>query len=195
VCEDVEARRACISANGMRPLKLAQAGFLPASRDFSRPAASSPVFLRRTAGRGRQDDVGVDRNLSRSFRRYAQKRSAHPSSRPTRGSPAGLSIGERNAPPEARAGGLPACQPRLQSPGGLRSAALTHPAAPRAEARRAYLSANGMRPLKPAQAGFLPASRDFSRQAVRSEAQRSPIQPPHARKPGGLVYRRTECAP
>jgi len=30
-----------------------------------------------------------------------------------RGSPAGLSIGERDAPPEARAGGLPACQPRL----------------------------------------------------------------------------------
>ena len=186
----------------MRPLKPTQAGFLPASRDFSRPAASSPVFLRRTAGRGRQDDVGVDRNLSRSFRRYAQKRSAHPSSRPTRGSPAGLSIGERNAPPEARAGGLPACQPRLQSPGGtLRSAALTHPAAPRAEARRACLPANGMRPLKPAQAGFLPASRDFSRpaepqfQAVRLEAQRSPIQPPHARKPGGLIYRRTGCAP
>jgi hypothetical protein len=95
-----------------------------------------------------------------------------------RESPAGLSIGERNAPPEARAGGLPACQPRLQ-PGGLRSAALTHPAAPRAEARQACLSANGMRSLKPAQAGFLPASRDFSRQAV-SGAQRSPIQPPHA---------------
>jgi hypothetical protein len=35
-----------------------------------------------------------------------------------RESPAGLSIGERDAPPEARAGGLPACQPRLQSPGG-----------------------------------------------------------------------------
>jgi hypothetical protein len=187
----------------MRPLKPAQAGFLPASRDFSRPAASSPVFLRRTAGRGRQDDVGVDRNLSRSFRRYAQKRSAHPSSRPTRGSLAGLSIGERDAPPEARAGGLPACQPRLQSPGGLRSAALTHPAAPRAEARRACLSANGMRPLKPAQAGFLPASRDFSRpaasepqfQAVRSEAQRSPIQPPHARKPGGLIYGERNAPP
>ena len=178
----------------MHPLKPAQAGFLPASRDFSRPAASSPVFLRRTAGRGRQDDVGVDRNLSRSFRRYAQKRSAHPSSRPTRGSLAGLSIGERDAPPEARAGGLPACQPRLQSPGGLKSAALTHPAAPRAEARRACISANGMRPLKPAQAGFLPASRAFSRQAV-SEAQRSPIQPPHARKPGGLIYRRTGCTP
>jgi len=30
-----------------------------------------------------------------------------------RGSPAGLHIGERDAPPEARAGGLPACQPRL----------------------------------------------------------------------------------
>ena len=128
-----------------------------------RASAVTPprTTLRRAAGRRRQNDVRVDRNLSRSFRRYAQKRSAHPSSRPTRGSLAGLSIGERDAPPEARAGGLPACQPRLQSPGGLRSAALTHPAAPRAEARRACISANGMRPLKPAQAGFLPASRDL----------------------------------
>ena len=172
MCEDVEARRACLSANGMHSLKPAQAGFLPASRDFSRQAAGGntlsrtdilfpieiqplrpPVFLRRTAGRRRQNDVGVDRRLSCSFRGYAQERGAHPSSRPTRGSPAGLS------------------------------------------------TANGMRPLKPAQAGFLPASRDFSRpaepqfQAVRSEAQRSPIQPPHARKPGGLIYRRTGCAP
>ena len=133
-----------------------------------RASAVTPprTTLRRAAGRRRQNDVRVDRNLSRSFRRYAQKRSAHPSGRPRRGSPAVSSIGKRDAPPEARAGGLPACQPRLQSPGGLRSAALTHPAAPRAEARRAYLSANGMHSLKPAQAGFLPASRDFSRQAA-----------------------------
>jgi hypothetical protein len=161
-----------------------------------RASAVTPprTTLRRAAGRRRQNDVRVDRNLSRSFRRYAQKRGAHPSSRPRRESPAGSSIGKRDAPPEARAGGLPACQPRLQSPGSLRSAALTHPAAPGVKARRACLSANGMRPLKPAQAGFLPASRDFSRQAV-SEAQRSPIQPPQAWKPGGLVDRQTGCTP
>jgi len=42
-----------------------------------------------------------------------------------RGSPTGLSTGERDALPQARAGGLPACQPRLQSPGGERK----HPVA------------------------------------------------------------------
>jgi hypothetical protein len=52
----VEVRRAWLRASGMRPRKPAQAGFPPASRDFSRQAASGTTLshqVRRSATRNR----------------------------------------------------------------------------------------------------------------------------------------------